>query len=169
MGRIIESKSDFKLFHNHMVMDSIMHLFGRGSPSEDRLSRIIRESVIEEAAEVGMNLVFTYVWNFSKDKGRINIDFYKNIYESKGGEVIKARAYSYRGSDHNFYRPHTDYQDLLSKVMPVLNDPELRKKYGKKGRAWALGNSWDTLISDWERELDSLFVKNLESPKVEII
>ena|SRR3989338_4892122 len=88
VGKILEQKSDFKLFHNHMVMDSIMHLFGVGTPSEDKLSRIIRENVIREAAEAGMNLIFTYVWNFAKEKGKTNIDFYKNIYESTGGEVI---------------------------------------------------------------------------------
>ncbi len=88
VGKILESKSDFKLFTNHMVMDSVMHLFGRGSPSENRLSRIIRENVIKEAAEAGLNLIFTYVWNFSQDRGRTNIDFYKNLYESTGGKVI---------------------------------------------------------------------------------
>ena len=88
VGKIIESKSDFKLFHNHMVMDSVMHLFGVGTPSEDKLSRIIRESVIKEAALTGINLIFTYVWNFAKEKGKTNIDFYKNIYESIGGQVI---------------------------------------------------------------------------------
>ena len=71
-----------------MVMDGVMHLFGLGSPAEDRLSRIIRENIIKEASENDMNLIFTYVWNFSKDKGRANIDFYKNIYESSGGEVV---------------------------------------------------------------------------------
>jgi hypothetical protein len=88
IGKILESKTDFKLFHNHMVMDSVMHLFGVGTPSEDKLSRIIRENIIKEAAEVGMNLIFTYVWNFGKEKGKTNIDFYKNIYESAGGKVI---------------------------------------------------------------------------------
>ncbi|KKQ26787.1 MAG: hypothetical protein US45_C0046G0011, partial [Candidatus Nomurabacteria bacterium GW2011_GWA1_37_20] len=88
VGKVLESRSNFKLFHNHMVMDSIMHLFGVGTLSEDKLSRIIRENVIKEAAEAGMNLIFTYVWNFAKEKGKTNIDFYKNIYESTGGEVI---------------------------------------------------------------------------------
>ena len=88
VGKIIESNSDFKLFHNHMVMDGIMHLFGVGTPSEDKLSRIVRENVIKEAAENNMNLIFTYVWNFAREKGKTNIDFYKNIYESTGGEVI---------------------------------------------------------------------------------
>ena len=80
VGKVIESKTDFKLFHNHMVMDGIMHLFGVGTSSEDKLSRIIRESVIKEAARNDMNLIFTYVWNFGKEKGKTNIDFYKNIY-----------------------------------------------------------------------------------------
>ncbi|HEU0085454.1 MAG TPA: hypothetical protein VFQ59_00650 [Candidatus Paceibacterota bacterium] len=88
VGKILETKSDFKLFHNHMVMDGVMHLFGVGTSSEDKLSRIIRENIVKEAAEVGLNLIFTYVWNFAKEKGKTNIDFYKNIYESLGGEVI---------------------------------------------------------------------------------
>lgn len=88
VGKIIESKTDFKLFHNHMIMDGVMHIFGVGSPSEDKLSRIIRENIIKEAAQSKMNLIFTYVWNFAKEKGKTNIDFYKNIYEESGGEVI---------------------------------------------------------------------------------
>lgn len=36
IGKAIEDRSDFKLFHNHMVMDGIMRLFGVGSESEDR-------------------------------------------------------------------------------------------------------------------------------------
>ncbi len=88
VGKILEAKSGFKLFHNHMIMDGIMHLFGVGTQSEDKLSRIVRESVIKEAAESGINLIFTYVWNFAKDKGKTNIEFYKNIYESVGGKVI---------------------------------------------------------------------------------
>lgn len=90
IGKIIEQKTDFKLFHNHMVMDGIMHLFGNGTPSEDKLSRIVRENIINESAETGTNLIFTYAWNFEKEKGKINIDTYKKIYESKGGEVLFA-------------------------------------------------------------------------------
>jgi len=88
VGKIIESKTDFKLFHNHMVMDGVMHLFGVGTPAEDRLSREIRSRIIEEAAIAGMNLVFTYVWNFGIEKGKNNIDHYKEMYESRGGEVL---------------------------------------------------------------------------------
>lgn len=88
VGKQLESMTDFKLFHNHMVTDGIMHIFGVSTPSEDRLSKIVRTSIIEEAASQGIDLIFTYVWNFSKQKGKTNIDAYKKIYESHGGEVF---------------------------------------------------------------------------------
>ena len=88
IGKQLESMTDFRLFHNHMVMDGIMHIFGVGTPSEDRLSKIVRTAIIEEAASQGIDLIFTYVWNFGKEKGKTNIDAYKKIYESHGGEVL---------------------------------------------------------------------------------
>ncbi len=88
VGKLLEAKTDFKLFHNHMVMDGVMHIFGVGTPSEDRLSKLIRTSIIKEAAARGVNLFFTYVWNFAREKGRSNIDTYKDIYESHGGQVL---------------------------------------------------------------------------------
>lgn len=87
VGQIIEQQTDFKLFHNHMVMDGVMHVFEHNSPAEERLSRLIRGSIIEEAAKSEINLIFTYVWNFSRDKGKQNIDAYKRSYEEHGGEV----------------------------------------------------------------------------------
>lgn len=87
IGKLLEEQTDFRLFHNHMVMDGVMHLFGVGTPAEDRLSRTLRTAIITEAAENGLNLIFTYVWNFAKDKGKTNIDTYKEIYESRGGEI----------------------------------------------------------------------------------
>jgi cytidylate kinase len=87
VGKLLEERTGFKLFHNHAVMDGIMHIFGRNTPAEDRLSRLVRENVIQEAAGAGIDLIFTYVWNFSRDKGRQNIDAYKQLYESRGGKV----------------------------------------------------------------------------------
>jgi adenylate kinase family enzyme len=88
VGKALEERSNLKLFHNHMVMDGVMHIFGVGTPAEDKLSKNIRKSIIQEAAEQNIDLIFTYVWNFSKEKGKNNIDTYKEIYESQGGEVF---------------------------------------------------------------------------------
>lgn len=127
IGKMLEQKTDFKLFHNHMVMDGVMHLFGVGSPSEDKLSRLIRESIIQEAALNKINLIFTYVWNFAKDKGKINIDMYKKIYEDNGGEVFfvelnaKIDTRSERADDplrakEKFYAPNKDRVLALEKT-----------------------------------------------------
>ncbi len=88
VGEIVEKQTDFKLFHNHMITEGVRHIFGGNSPSEDKLSRLIREAIIREAAESGVDLIFTYVWNFLKPGGKINIDAFKAHYESRGGKVI---------------------------------------------------------------------------------
>jgi Fe-S cluster assembly ATPase SufC len=143
VGKIIESKSNFKLFHNHMVMDGVMHLFGVGTPPEDKLSRIIRESVIKEATQAGMNLIFTYVWNFAKEKGKTNIDFYKNIYESAGGEVIFVEltaplAVRAQRADHTTRNVEKKYAPNKDKVIALENslnftspDPFFYQNYTK--------------------------------------
>jgi hypothetical protein len=87
VGKLVEEQTNFKLFHNHAIMDGVMHIFGKGTPAEDRLSRIIREHVIQEAADAGIDLIFTYVWNFSLEKGKQNIDRYRKVYEERGGSV----------------------------------------------------------------------------------
>lgn len=87
VGQLIADRTNFKLFHNHLIMDGVMQLFGTGTPRENRLSRLIRGAVIDEAADAGMDLIFTYVWNFGQEKGKNNIDAYKTSYESRGGTV----------------------------------------------------------------------------------
>lgn len=88
VGRLVEEKTNFKLFHNHMIMDGVIHIFGMATASEDKLSKVIRHKVIEEAAESGINLIFTYAWNFGNEKGKSNIDSFKRLYEERGGKVI---------------------------------------------------------------------------------
>ena len=87
VGRKIAERTDFRLFHNHMIMDGVIELFGVATPAEDRLSKLIRAEVIREAAESGLDLIFTYAWDFSHEKDKNNIERYKEIYESHGGEV----------------------------------------------------------------------------------
>jgi hypothetical protein len=88
IGRIIADRTNFKLFHNHMIMDGIIDIFGVGTESEDRLSKLVRSEVIKEAAAQKLNLIFTYAWNFASEKGAKNIGTFKDIYESQGGEVV---------------------------------------------------------------------------------
>jgi hypothetical protein len=129
IGQIVESKTDFKLFHNHMVMDGIMHIFGVGTPSEDRLSKIIRTQILEEAANSGIDLIFTYVWNFGLEKGKRNIDVYKQIYESRGGEVrfieltapLSVRAKRASHPDRQQLKAHAPSPERVVHLDSILN------------------------------------------------
>lgn len=131
VGTLLEQQTDFKLFHNHQVMDGIMHIFGHNSPAEEALSRSIRESVITAAAEQGINLIFTYVWNFSRDKGKHNIEAYKHAYESRGGSVYfvelsapaQVRAQRADSPDRFTNKPNTaTSEDILSEVTTTKFD-----------------------------------------------
>lgn len=133
VGKIIEAQTDFKLFHNHMVMDGVIHIFEHNSPAEERLSRLIRGSIIEEAAKSGVDLIFTYVWNFSRDKGKQNIDAYKNIYEQHGGEVqfvelvasLDERVTRAGSPDRFKYKTYTaSADDVANKDQAIFDSPE---------------------------------------------
>lgn len=79
---------------------------------------------------------------------------------SGGGAAIKADRFSYRGHDNNFYRPHTDYEDAVNKVLETLENETLRKQYARKGRAFAMAMNWDRMATDWDREISTLAVPN---------
>jgi glycosyltransferase involved in cell wall biosynthesis len=83
---------------------------------------------------------------------------------SGGGQLIAARDYTYRGADHNFYRPHTDYEDASTKVIECINNPDIAKKYRRNARAFAMKLSWNNVIYDWDEAISSVFEVDLEKP-----
>lgn len=62
VGRAIAAASDFRLFHNHHVIEPLAEVFGFDHPSFERLKEAWRREVVEEAAATGTRLVFTFVW-----------------------------------------------------------------------------------------------------------
>jgi hypothetical protein len=112
-----------------MVMDGVMHIFGVGTPTEDKLSKIIRTTVIEAAADDGIDLIFTYVWNFGLEKGKQNIDAYKQIYESRGGEVrfvelvapLETRVARANSPDRLRYKAHARQGDEVAALEKARN------------------------------------------------
>jgi glycosyltransferase involved in cell wall biosynthesis len=93
----------------------------------------------------------------------------EQVRNSGCGLTLKSRDYTYRGSDHNFIRPHTDYDDVVDKVLSVLADEEKKKKMSKRGRAYAQSMSWDLIVDDWDKAFDSVMYPNPDvSPAVEV-
>lgn len=79
--------TNFKVLNNHADIDILRPIFEFDSPTFKNLSRFIRKSIIEEAVKNNINLIFTYVWNLSREGGKKNIDLYKSIVEENGGTV----------------------------------------------------------------------------------
>jgi len=86
--------TDFKVFHNHMVDDPIKNFFPYESPQLNTLSAEFRKRIIEECIKADMNLIFTYFWKFDLERGKKNIDTYKEIVEREGGQVFFAELYA---------------------------------------------------------------------------
>ena len=86
--------ADFKIFHNHMIDDPIKNFFPYESPQLNTLSAEFRKRIIEECIKANMNLIFTYFWKFDLDRGKKNIDRYKEVVESNGGQVFFVELYA---------------------------------------------------------------------------
>jgi hypothetical protein len=62
VGRAIADTSDFRLFHNHHMLEPLLDVFDYGTPPFNRLLKEFRFRVLEEAASSGTDLVYTLVW-----------------------------------------------------------------------------------------------------------
>lgn len=63
VGRAVADRSTFRLFHNHHTIELLLDVFDYGTPPFSRLNSEFRRRIIEEVAEAGADLVFTYVWD----------------------------------------------------------------------------------------------------------
>ena len=59
VGRAICATSDFRLFHNHHMIEPLREVFDFGTPPFQTLCHEFRRRVMEEAAATGTRLVFT--------------------------------------------------------------------------------------------------------------
>lgn len=63
VGRAVADRSTFRLFHNHHTIELLLDVFDYGTLPFSRLNSEFRRRIIEEAAEAGADLVFTFVWD----------------------------------------------------------------------------------------------------------
>ena len=60
VGRALEDLTGFRLFHNHLVVDTLLSVFPFGTPSFVALREQIWLSVFEAAAKDGISTIFTF-------------------------------------------------------------------------------------------------------------
>lgn len=81
IGRAVAASSTFRLFHNHMTIEPLLETFGFGTPAFHALNKEFRRRVMEEAAERGIDLIFTVVWALDSEDDRVEFESYANIFE----------------------------------------------------------------------------------------
>lgn len=85
VGRALESLTGFHLFHNHLVVDTLLSVFYFGTPSFVRLREQIWLSVFEAAAKDGISTIFTFAPEATVNPGFIEKAV--STIQNAGGEV----------------------------------------------------------------------------------
>jgi chloramphenicol 3-O-phosphotransferase len=85
IGRALQDLTGFRLFHNHLVVDTLLAVFPFGTPSFVALREQIWLSVFEAAAKDGISTIFTFA-----PEATVNPSFIEaavSTVRNAGGEV----------------------------------------------------------------------------------
>lgn len=87
VGYELASKTELKLFHNHMTLEMLNPIFGFSAETW-RLSSLFRFEIFEAVAKSDMQgLIFTYVWAFDQQEDWDFVNEACRIFESNGADV----------------------------------------------------------------------------------
>jgi len=94
VGRSVTRLSDFRMFHNHAVMEPLLEVFAYGTPPFSRLLGEFRRRMISEAAGAGIDLVLTYVWALELEDDTRELGDYIRPYVEAGAVVSFVELYA---------------------------------------------------------------------------
>jgi hypothetical protein len=72
IGKLVADALDVRLFHNHLVVDTLLSLFDFGSPAFRALREQIWLGAFEGAAKEGTSFVFTFLPESTVSDGFVN-------------------------------------------------------------------------------------------------
>lgn len=87
VGREVAQQSEFRLFHNHALIEPLLEVFDYGTPPFKRLLSEWRAGVVEEAAGSGTDLLLTLVWGLELQEDADELTRYIRAYVEKGADV----------------------------------------------------------------------------------
>ncbi len=88
VGQELEKITSIKLFHNHMPIELVNPFFDYGTPTAQRLVRLIREEIFKAVSESDLEgLIFTFVWYFDDKKDWEYTESLTKIFRDKGAEI----------------------------------------------------------------------------------
>jgi hypothetical protein len=94
VGRAIADASDFRLFHNHHVLEPLLDVFDYGTPPFMKLLGEFRLRVLEEAASSGTDLVYTLVWGLDLPEDAVYIRKHLRPFVEAGERIALVELYA---------------------------------------------------------------------------
>lgn len=142
IGRAVADSSTFRLFHNHMTIEPLMETFGYGSPPFNTLNREFRRRVLEEAADHGVDLIFSVVWALDSQDDLREMESYVSIFDTVA--FVELRA------------------DLSTRLARNRTEERLLHKASKRDVEWSDDNlrqmeaEWEMTSAAGHHEADGL-------------
>lgn len=127
VGRAIADASGFRLFHNHHVLEPLLDVFDYGTPPFNRLLEEFRLRVLEEAAESGVDLVYTLVWGLDLPEDAAYVRRHVQPFVERGRGVAFLELYA----------------DLGTRLLRNRTPYRLAEKKSKRDLAWSDENVRD--------------------------
>jgi hypothetical protein len=88
VGQEIADRTGLRLFHNHMMIEPVLHFFPYESPQFVRLVEEFRTRVFEEVAASDLpGLIFTYVWAFDHPADGKAVQAYAEPFARRGARI----------------------------------------------------------------------------------
>jgi len=127
VGRAIADASDFRLFHNHHVIEPLLDVFEFATPQFQTLMSEFRQRVLEEAAAADIDLVFTLVWGLDLPEDAAGMRRHLAPFVEAGRRIVMVELYA----------------DLETRLDRNRTPYRLAEKKSKRDLAWSEGNVRD--------------------------
>jgi hypothetical protein len=88
VGKEIADRTGLRLFHNHMMIEPVLHFFDYEDPAFGRLVEEFRIRIFEEVAASDLpGLIFTYVWAFDIPADGKAVEDYAKPFARRGARI----------------------------------------------------------------------------------
>ena len=124
VGRAIADAGDFRLFHNHHMLEPLLDVFDYGTPPFNRLLAEFRLRVLEEAARSGTDLVYTLVWALDLPEDSAYLRRHLEPFVEAGRPIAFVELYA----------------DLETRLARNRTPYRLAEKKSKRDVTWSDGN-----------------------------
>lgn len=85
VGQALMEKTGLRLFHNHMMIEPVIEIFGKyNSKVIGELRRVIFEEFVKSDCE---GMIFTYMWAFDQPSDWAYIQGVAKLFEDNGAEI----------------------------------------------------------------------------------